>query len=215
MRNVHTRLLAAPIERVRPFIEASWSGTERDPFPRDVLRTWRKNPAGVEPLALVPDVTRVGHGMFAFRFLSWDGHRWRVKVETRDFRGWHGFDLEETPRGCQVTHTIELELSSKARLVWPLLIASIHDWCVEALFDRIEAALVTGEIPALTRRPMPWPAAASLGLLRKVASLRKSRQRSARVEASGGASLSLGRPGTALCASPPSGRGRAPERRLR
>jgi hypothetical protein len=168
MRNVHSREMAAPIERVRPWIEASWTGTARDPFPRDVLRTWRKNPPGEDPLALLPGVTRVGHGFFSFLFESWDGARWRVRVESPDFRGWHGFDLEATPTACRVTHTIELELSVRGRFLWRTFIAPIHDWCVEAMLDRIEEALRSGEVPATTRRGMPWPAATSFAVLRRV-----------------------------------------------
>jgi hypothetical protein len=167
MRNVHAREMVAPIELVRPWIEASWTGTARDPFPRDVLRSWRRNPPDVSPLALVPNVTRLGHGMFSFRFESWDGERWRVRVESRDSPGWHGFDLEITPRGCRVTHTIQLDLSIMGHVFWSVFIAPLHDWCVEAILDRIEEALRTGEMPTITRRKMPWPAAVSFALLRR------------------------------------------------
>lgn len=168
MRNVHSREVMAPVELVRPWIEAGWTGTSQDPFPRDVLRSWRRNPPGIAPLALVPNVTRMGHGLFSFRFESWDGERWRVRVESRDFRGWHGFDLEGTPRGCRVTHTIEVECSIKGRVFWSFFIAPLHDWCVEAILDRIEEALRTGEMPATTQRKMPWPAATLFAVLRRV-----------------------------------------------
>jgi hypothetical protein len=177
MNNTHTRVMLARIAQVRPWIESSWTGTARDPFPRDVIKTWRTNPPGVDPLALVPEVTRLGHGVFSFRFESWDGQRWRVRVESTSFSGWHGFDLRETDRGCEVTHSIELELSGFARLVWPMIIAPIHDWCVESLLDRIEVALETGEVPAHTSRPRPWRAAASLDIVRlarQTAKLRKA-----------------------------------------
>jgi hypothetical protein len=158
MKNTHSREMDAPIERVRPWIEACWTGTPDDSFPRDVLPTWRKNPQGAAPLALIPEVTRIGHGPFGFRFTGWDGWRWRVRVESGGFAGWHGFDLDETRAGCRVTHTIELDLSGLARVVWPVSIAGIHDWAVEALFDRMEAALRTGAVPKVTARPIPWPA---------------------------------------------------------
>jgi len=41
MRSVHAREMDGPIDLVRPWIEASWTGTPRDPFPRDVLKSWR------------------------------------------------------------------------------------------------------------------------------------------------------------------------------
>jgi hypothetical protein len=167
MKNVHVRHMAAPIEQIRPWIEAAWTTTPRDPFPRDVIRNWRKNPPGTDPLALVPGVTRVGHGPFSFRFESWDGARWRVRVESAGFDGWHGFDLEPTAGGCRVTHTLELDLSGAARVVWPVCFAQVHDWAVEAIFDRIEEALRTGAVTATTTRPMPWPASTVFPLLRR------------------------------------------------
>ncbi len=183
MKNVHLREMPAPVELVRPWIEASWTGTTRDPFPRDVLTSWRKNPPGADPLALIPNVTRVGHGLFSFRFESWDGSRWRVRVESEELQGWHGFDLQTTARGCRVTHTIELTPSLGGAVLWHVLVAPMHDWAVEALFDRIEQALPTGEMPTLTRRKMPWRAAASfaiVGLLMRAANLsRMSRDQKA------------------------------------
>ena len=172
MKNIHVREMTAPIEVVRPWIEAGWTGTPRDPFPRDVLKSWRKNPPGPDPLALIPNVTRVGHGPFSFRFESWDGERWRVRVESNDFQGWHGFDLRTTALGCRVTHTIELTPSLAGAVVWHAFIAPIHDWVVEAILDRLEEALRTGEMPTVTRRKMPWRAAVSFTLLGRFAGLR-------------------------------------------
>lgn len=168
MKNVHSRVMNAPIEKIRPWIEAAWTATEDDPFPHDVLPTWRKNPPGEDRLALIPGVTRIGHGPFGFRFASWDGKKWRVTVESDSFAGWHGFDLEPTPDGCRVTHTIELDLSGYARVVWPTAIAGIHDWAVEALFDRIEEGVRTGRISQTTKRPLPWPASMWFRINRRV-----------------------------------------------
>ncbi len=115
VRNAHSRVIRASIDRVRPWIAACWTGTDSDPFPRDFIRSWRKNPPGEDLLALVPNVTRVGHGAFSFRFVSWDGERFRVRVESAGFRGWHGFDLRAVGDACEVTHTLEVELSGAAR----------------------------------------------------------------------------------------------------
>jgi hypothetical protein len=90
MKNVHQRLLAHPIDAVRPLVAQAWSGTPDDVFPRDVIPTWRENPPGVT--GLVPGVTRLGHGPFRFRLTAWDGVRWRVGIEGG--AGYHGFDLE-------------------------------------------------------------------------------------------------------------------------
>jgi hypothetical protein len=165
MRNIHVRRIAAPIERVRPWIEACWSGGDRDCFPRDVIATWRKNPPGVDPLALVPGETMVGHGPFRFRLRAWDGVIWRVDVVGR-LVGWHGFDLAPDGDECRVTHTLELESTWSAGLRW-MAIKPIHDWAVEAMFDRLEQALRTGVVPERTERPMSRVAGFALGLARR------------------------------------------------
>jgi hypothetical protein len=176
MKNTHTRELLAPIERIRPWIEAGWSGTPHDPLPRDVLRSWRKNPPGVDPLALVPEVTRLGHGPFSFYFESWDGQRWRMRIDSAGFHGWHGFDLEPTPRACLVTYKLEATLSSINRVSWRFFVGPAHDWFVEAILDRIEAALATGEMPATTRRKMPPQLALFFALLRSVSTRPEARR---------------------------------------
>jgi hypothetical protein len=165
LRNVHARRLAAPIERVRPWIESCWTGCERDCFPRDVISSWRRNPPGVDPAATIPGVTIVGHGPFRFRLRRWDGHAWTVDL-VGGMAGWHGFDLAADGDACRVTHTIELAATPSTRLRWAL-IAPVHDWAVEALFDRLERALATGVVPARTDRPMPRLVALELALLRR------------------------------------------------
>jgi hypothetical protein len=164
IRNVHVRRLGVPIERVRPWIEACWSAGDRDCFPRDVIATWRRNPPGVDPLALIPGVTVVGHGPFRFRLRAWDGLVWRVDVVGSPV-GWHGFDLAPDGEGCRVTHTLELHRTLPARLLW-MVIEPIHDWAVEALLDRLEHASRTGVVPTRTERPMSWAAALGYRLAR-------------------------------------------------
>jgi hypothetical protein len=97
---------------------------------------------------------------------------WRVDVVGRP-AGWHGFDLEPDGDGCRVTHTLELVGSLSTRLRWAPF-AAIHDWAVEALFDRLELALRTGAVPERTPRPMP-PAVA-LAIPMATAALRLARR---------------------------------------
>jgi hypothetical protein len=165
MRNVHVRRVAAPIERVRPWIEACWSGGDRDCFPHDVIPNWRRNPPGADPDALIPGETLVGHGPFRFRLRAWDGHIWRVDLIGR-LVGWHGFDLVPEADGCRVTHTVELATSPMSRFQW-MAIEPLHDWAVEAMFDRLEHALLTGAVPARTERPMSRVVAFGLRLARR------------------------------------------------
>ena len=68
MRNVHSRVLQARLEDIQPWIARAWSGGAEDIYPRDIVRTWRKNPPDLAKDALVPGITRLGHGPFAFRF---------------------------------------------------------------------------------------------------------------------------------------------------
>lgn len=137
MENIHTRVYAASPEAIRPWLDAAWSGTDQDIFPRDLVPSWR------DTETLVPGRTRLGHGPFRFKLREWDGWRWRV-----DFPGgWHGFDLTPEGAGTRVTHT--LQMGDVIRPILPL-----HDWAVEALLDRLGAALATGSVPSFTERPL-------------------------------------------------------------
>ena len=174
MRNVHARRFQAPIEDVRAWIAACWSGGDRDCFPRDVIASWRRNPDGVDPSALVPGETLVGHGPFRFQLREWDGRSWKVEL-LGGMAGWHGFDLAPDGDGCRVTHTVWLAPSLSARLRW-MAIAPVHDWAVEALFDRMEHALRTGAVPPRTERPMPALAALGMRLASRLASRSRARR---------------------------------------
>jgi hypothetical protein len=165
MKNVHVRRFSASIEEVRVWIAACWSGGDRDCFPRDVIASWRHNPDGVDPAALVPGKTLVGHGPFRFLLREWDGVSWKVDL-VDSMTGWHGFDLAPDGDGCRVTHTVSLASSLSARLRW-MAIAPVHDWAVEAMFDRLEHALRTGAVPSRTQRPMPPLAALGMRMARR------------------------------------------------
>jgi hypothetical protein len=60
-----------------------------------------------------------------------------------------------------------------------MAIEPIHDWAVEALFDRLEHALRTGAVPERTERPMSRMAAVALGLARRARSRRTGARPSA------------------------------------
>lgn len=186
MKNVHQRVLSHSIEAVRPLIALAWSGTDGDIFPRDVIPTWRENPPGIA--GLVPGVTRLGHGPFRFRLTEWDGTRWRVELERG--AGFHGFDLAAEGRTTRITHTLDVA----AGLFFRAVVVPIHDWAVESMFDRLEAALATGVVPARTARPMGLRARAAFRGMRAARTLGRRatssvaterRTRSAPVEADG------------------------------
>jgi hypothetical protein len=175
MKNVHQRVLSHPIEAVRPLVALAWSATDRDIFPRDVIGTWRENPPGTT--GLVPGVTRLGHGPFRFRLTEWDGSRWRVALEGGT--GWHGFDLEAEGETTRIIHTLEVDAGPVFRGV----IVPIHDWAVESMFDRLEMALATGQVPARTERPMGVRARAAFVGMRALRTLGRRGRRVSRVVA--------------------------------
>lgn len=162
MTNTHHRLLDHPIDAVRPWVARAWSGTDQDVFPRDRIPTWRKNPHGVAASELLPGSTKLGHGPFAFTLTQWDGSRWRVEVAGGLI--WHGFDLEARGGKTLITHTLGGDLG----LGFRAFVLPIHDWAVESLFDRLEAALATGSVPRTTARRMELRAAAVFRVMRLV-----------------------------------------------
>lgn len=157
--NVHRRVFAAPLVALRPWLEAAWSMTERDVFPRDVIPNWRKNPPGHDAMALIPGETQLGHGPFRFRLTEWDGTSWKVAIETPGFGGSHGFVCRELPGAAprvEVIHTLAVETDPLRAIGWHLAMAPIHDWVVEVMFDRLASALATGVVPPTTDHSMPW-----------------------------------------------------------
>jgi hypothetical protein len=146
MKNIHSRVFQFPIADVRHWISLAWSGSQQDIFPRDVIPTWRENPDGSADLK--PGVTKLGHSRFVFTLRCWDGVHWRVELDSN--AGWHGFHLIEEDRATRVVHTLDASLSLAARLA----IIPIHDWAIEAMFDRLGDALATGRVPSVTTRPM-------------------------------------------------------------
>jgi hypothetical protein len=144
--NVHQRRFTQPPDAVASWLDDIWSGTSRDVFPRDVLPTWRSSAGGV---------TRFGHANLRFELEEWNRERWRAGFRVRRFDGWHGFDLTPEGAGTVLTHTLEGDTKGSLLWQWPLVVRPIHDWAVEALFDRLQAALESGQVPARTDREMP------------------------------------------------------------
>lgn len=145
MLNVHTRVIDAPIAAVRPWFDELWSNSPRDVLPRG-MRGWRDH-AG----PMVAGKTLVGHGPFTFRLVSWDGQRMRLEVVGGlGARGWHGFELIEDGARTRVTHTLALDRILGGWLGKRLL-GPVHDRAVERIFDNLEAALRTGDVPRQSR----------------------------------------------------------------
>jgi hypothetical protein len=170
VKNIHQRHFEANSADLGRWITRLWSGTEDDCFPRDYIPTWRKTDGIRDADQLIAGRTSLGHGPFSFTFQQWDGKQWRVTVERRGMAGWHGFDLIPESNGTRLVHTIELRLQGAPRLIWPVLVEPVHNWAVEAIFDRIEEALKTGVAPRSTKRRMaiaPRLAFAALKLIQR------------------------------------------------
>lgn len=150
MRNLHTRILHHPIDAVRHWIDLAWSGTKQDVFPRDVIPSWRANPDGGD--ALQPGATRLGHGPFVFTLRWWDGVRWRADLDSD--AGYQAFHLQAQGKRTRLVHSLDATLPLATRLA----LIPIHDWAIEAMFDRLEHALEHGSVPAVTTRPMGFVA---------------------------------------------------------
>ena len=153
VHNVHTRWFPHAPERLRPWLDAVWSGGANDVFPHDRLVTWRMR-AGGQPQPWVPGETQFGHATLRFKLRRWDGARWEADFLGRRMHGWHGFELVPEGEGTTLRHTLAGEVSGGLQWQWPLAIRPLHDWAIEALFDRLAEALDRGSAPAVTLRPM-------------------------------------------------------------
>ncbi|HUC08174.1 MAG TPA: hypothetical protein VMR96_08790, partial [Solirubrobacterales bacterium] len=164
LRNVHERWFPAPPEALEPWVAKLWSGGADDAFPHDFIRSWRKNPPGVPADAVIAGVTRTGHGRFSF-LVEEAGPR-KVRYGVRGgLEGWHQLELIPDGQGTLVRHSLEIRRPLLKVLAFRLLILPLHDWAVEAIFDRLGEALRTGKVPGRTARQPP---ALYLPILRKV-----------------------------------------------
>jgi Protein of unknown function (DUF2867) len=149
VRNVHTRIVPAPIEEVGPLLD-------RLGGPDDVL--WPT--PGWQPMVLDGPVAvgaAGGHGSIRYRVT---GHVPGRKVEF-EFTPGLGIDGGHTitadPAGPDRTllrHVAEGRLSGAMRLAWPLAVRWAHDAVLEELFDNAERAV--GLEPERPARRSAW-----------------------------------------------------------
>lgn len=133
IRNVHRRPLAIGLEDAAPLLDRLASGQEL---------LW---PPGWPPMRFDGELrvgARGGHGPIRYTVLSVaPGRRvWFRFTGPPGFRGGHGLELASDGPGRSVlTHRLEMDLSGKAFLTWPLLFRPLHDALVEEAMDRAEA----------------------------------------------------------------------------
>jgi hypothetical protein len=143
VRNVHERVVPAPIERVGPLLD-------RLGGPRDVL--W---PSGWPPMVLDGPLavgTSGGHGAIRYRVTGYEPGRvveFAFAPET-GLDGGHTFTADPAgPDRTLLRHVIDGRLTQAARLTWPLAIRWAHDAVLEELLDNAQRAVgVEPEHPA-------------------------------------------------------------------
>jgi hypothetical protein len=148
-RNVHERLVAAPIERVGPLLD-------RLGGPDDVL--W---PAPAwQPMVLDGPVAvgaAGGHGSIRYHVTGYEPGR-EVEFAFAPGQGFHGrhtFSAEPAgPEHTLLRHVAECRVSGAMALAWPLAVRWAHDAVVEELLDNAERAVGSG--PARPARRSPW-----------------------------------------------------------
>ncbi len=149
VRNVHERIVPAPIERVGPLLDGIGG-------PRDALwpspAWWPMVLAG--PLAVG---TEGGHGPIRYRVTGYVPGR-RVEFTFAPEMGLHGtHTFTADPAGPDRTllrHVIAGRLTGVARLTWPLVIRWAHDAVLEELLDDAERAV--GVEPERPARRSAW-----------------------------------------------------------
>jgi hypothetical protein len=149
VRNVHERIVPAPIEQVGPLLD-------RIGGPDDVL--W---PApGWQPMVLDRPVAvgaAGGHGSIRYRVTGYEPGR-KVEFEFtpgQGIDGWHTISAEPAgPDRTVLRHVAEGRLSGVMRLAWPLAIRWAHDAVLEELLDNTERAV--GVEPARPARRSAW-----------------------------------------------------------
>jgi hypothetical protein len=145
VRNVHERIVPAPIERVGPLLD-------RIGGPHDVL--WPS--PGWQPMVLDGPLavgTAGGHGGIRYRVTGYvPGRRieFAFAPET-GLLGRHTFTADPAgPDRTLLRHVADCRLAGLARLTWPLAIRWVHDAVLEELFDNGERAV--GAEPARPAR---------------------------------------------------------------
>lgn len=134
VRNEHSRAIARPPSEVFEALECV--GTDEDSI-------W---PAPSIPFRRTAGPLRVGetkerHGIIRAVLDELDTNRklvWRAELSFLE--GTHGFEITETPTGCDVAHVLDAKLAWWFVPVWVFKVRKIHDHILEALLDRLELA---------------------------------------------------------------------------
>jgi len=129
IRNRHERIVAAPPEQITDLVA-------------DFDRIW--------PTQIAPAPRRQGHRLYDAGLMLWEEfdrpgavRAFRV-VRPDGLQGEHWFELEPAEGATVLRHTIEGRAAGEYQAIWRERIEPLHDQILEALLDKIEAAVVPG-----------------------------------------------------------------------
>ena len=137
--NVHRRVLVASPADV-------WARIETLGAPDDLLWPSDSWPRVRFDGPLRPG-TRGGHGPIRYEVAGLEpGRKLTFRfLAPAGFDGTHAFELlPQTTGGCELVHTIAMDVRGFARVSWPLVFRPLHDALLEDLLDR--AAALTGTL---------------------------------------------------------------------
>lgn len=148
VRNVHERVIGAPVERVGALLDRLGG---RD----DVL--WPPEWAPMELDGPVAPGAAGGHGGLRYRVTGHvPGRRVGFTVDPgQGLHGDHTFTAEPAgPGRTLLRHEIDGRATGAMRLLWPVAVRPAHDVVVERILDR--AATAVGDPPPRPVRASPW-----------------------------------------------------------
>jgi hypothetical protein len=146
VRNVHERLVGAPVEEVGPLLDLLGG-------PDDLL--W-PNPEWPPMVLDRPVAVGAAGGHMGLRYRVTRHEPGRLVEFTADpgqgLEGTHTFVAEPaSPSATRLRHDLDARASGPMRLLWPVAVRWLHDAAVEEILDWAERAV--GRDPA---RPAPW-----------------------------------------------------------
>ncbi len=134
VRNVHERILAAPLPTVARLLD-SLASEDDLLWPRDSWPPMRFDcglcvgaAGGHGPVRYVVDSYEPGQSV-RFRF-----------TKPRGFDGYHAYEIEEAgPGTTRLRHVLDMRASGGALLTWPLIYRPLHDALIEDSLDRAQS----------------------------------------------------------------------------
>ena len=135
IRNVHERVVAAPIEDVGALLDSLSSKSDRLwPVRWPPMRFDR--PLGVGAIG--------GHGPIRYEVEEYiAGRLVRFRFTSPEgFHGSHRFEVSGLPNGeTRLRHVLEMDPSGGSRISWPIAFRPLHDALLEDSLDRAEVSL--------------------------------------------------------------------------